>query len=356
MKSMARGAAEVLWGRLRSMVSGSYSFQGKTVLISGSSRGLGLAIARELAKEGARLVITARHEEQLQRAYDDLSARGAEVFAMPCDISERQQAEELVAAARAHFGQIDVLIHNAARMDAGPIDVMTSEDFERAMKTNFFGAVHLTEAVLPAMRRRGEGRIIHISSIGGILSLPHTAPYAASKFALTGYSQGLRCELAKDGIVVTTVCPGLMRVGANYNAHFKGRHREEHMLFALMAGNPLTSMSAVRAARRIVLAARRGEAFVVFPLQAKLLAIAHGLFPGLSADIMGLVNRLLPRAGGIRQRRKHGRESTSAYVPSVLTMLADRAALELNELDELPKPYRRRARPRRAEEEAATER
>src|SRR6185503_4123757 len=118
-------------------------------------------------------------------------------------------------------------------------------------------------AVLPEMRARREGRIVNITSIGGKISVPHLLPYSASKFALVGLSEGLRAELAKDGIVVTTICPGLMRTGSPRNATFKGQHRAEYAWFSIGDSLPVTAMSADRAARQILTACKRGEAEVV---------------------------------------------------------------------------------------------
>src|SRR4028118_1710484 len=200
----------------------NYDLSGKTVLITGASRGLGLVMARELIREGARLAICARDEVELERAHADLLGGGAEVLALPCDVTDKEQVKKMVEAVRSHFGQIDVLINNAGMITVGPMDVMTIEDYEAAMKIHFWAPLYTTLAVLPEMRQRREGRIVNISSIGGKIAAPHLLPYSASKFAETGFSEGLRAELASSGIVVTTICPGLMRTGSPYNAIFKG--------------------------------------------------------------------------------------------------------------------------------------
>ncbi len=306
--------------------------RGKTVLITGGSRGLGLVLARELARDGACLAICARDEDELERARAELSALGATVLALQCDVTDRTAVDEMVRIVQNHFGAIDALINNAGTIAVGPMEAMMLTDYEEAMKINFWATLYTTLAVMPQMRARRTGRIVNISSIGGKVSIPHMLPYSASKFAATGLSQGLRAELAKDGIVVTTVCPGLMRTGSPANANFKGRHWAEYAWFSLGSALPISSMSAERAARRIIEACERGDAEVVFPLPAKLAAMVHSLLPGLTSDMLSLLNRLLPGYGGVGSRPVKGRHSRSALTPSWLTILSDRAAMKNNEV------------------------
>jgi len=309
-----------------------YDLRGKTVLITGGSRGLGLLLAREFGRHGARIAICARDQQELSRAEHDLRQRGIEVIALVCDVTDRQQVNQAIQLAVRHWGRIDVLVNNAGTIQAGPMEVMTAEDYDEAMKTHFWAPLYSTLAVLPQMRGRRDGRIVNISSIGGKISVPHMLPYSASKFALVGFSEGLRSELAKDGVVVTTVCPGLMRTGSPRNAYFKGRHRAEYAWFSISGSLPGSSMNADRAARQIVSACRHGDAEVVLSFPAKLAVTFHGLFPGLTSDVLGLVNRVLPGPGGIGAERRRGAESTSAWSPSILTALTERAAAQNNEL------------------------
>jgi NAD(P)-dependent dehydrogenase (short-subunit alcohol dehydrogenase family) len=309
-----------------------YDLRDKVVLITGGSRGLGLVLARALVREGARLAICARDRAELARARDDLAGRGAHVLTVPCDVTDREQVDRMVQTVRDYFGRIDVLINNAGVIEVGPVEVMTQEDYEEAMRTHFWAPLYTMLAVIPEMKTRGAGRIVNISSIGGKISVPHLVPYCASKFALTGLSAGLRAELAKDGVVVTTVCPGLMRTGSPPNAYFKGQHRAEYAWFSISDSLPLLTLSAERAARQIIRACKWGDAEVVLSVPAKLAVLFHGIFPGVTADLLGLVNRLLPGPGGIGTERAKGVESYSSMSPSWLTELTERAARRNNEL------------------------
>jgi NAD(P)-dependent dehydrogenase (short-subunit alcohol dehydrogenase family) len=209
---------------------------------------------------------------------------------------------------------------------------MTAADYEEAMRVHFWGPLHMVQAALPSMRRRGGGRVVNISSIGGKISVPHLLPYAASKFALAGLSQGLRAELAADGILVTTVYPGLMRTGSTRQALFKGRHRAEHTWFSLAGTLPLLSMNAERAGREIVAACRRGDAELILSPPARFAVALQTRFPELTADLLGLAARLLPGVGGIGTRRAKGADSASLLSPSPLTAMGDQAARRNNEI------------------------
>ena len=208
----------------------AYSFAGKSVVITGGSRGLGLVLARQLAAEGARLLLIARDPEELAKAARDIGARhpGAEMTTVTADVTRREDAERAISATINSYGRIDVLVNNAGIIQVGPVDHMKLSDYDDAMKTHFWGPLFLVTAAVPYMRNHGGGRIVNISSIGGRIAVPHLVPYSASKFALVGLSDGLRAELARDNIVVTTVCPGLMRTGSPLNASFKGQRAEEY--------------------------------------------------------------------------------------------------------------------------------
>lgn len=307
-------------------------FKNKVVLITGGSRGLGLVLARVFAREGARIAICARDGEELERAKQDLQSNGAEVFSGVCDVRDQNQVNNFVEVVINHFGQINVLVNNAGVIQVGPLEVQTRQDFEDAMAVHFWGAFYMMQAAIPQMKKQGVGRIVNISSIGGKISVPHLAPYCASKFALVGLSGAMRVELAKDNIFVTTVCPGLMRTGSHVNAVFKGKNELEFALFSTMNALPFTSVSAEKAAKDIVEATRRGDAEAIISVQAKMAAKANSLLPEMVAEVSALINQILPGAGGIETGHATGMESTSIYAPSFLTTLVDKASARNNEL------------------------
>lgn len=323
--------AAVRWSR-------RFSFAGKTVLVTGGSRGLGLVIARKLVDAAARVAICARTRSQVEAAGHELRRRaakvaGADVLAYECDVGNRQHVDEMVSDIREHWGPIDVLINVAGMIEVGPLESMTLGDFHEAMAVNCWGALHTISAVLPDMRKRRWGRIVNIASIGGKIAVPHLLPYDVSKFALVGLSTGLRTELAKDGILVTTVCPGLMRTGSPRNAIFKGQHRKEYAWFAIGDAMPGIAISAERAASQTLRACQQGKSEVVLSLSAKFGAKLRELAPNFTAELLSLVNRMLPAIGGIREHRARGYQSESTWAPSLLTALGDRAAVANNEID-----------------------
>jgi NAD(P)-dependent dehydrogenase (short-subunit alcohol dehydrogenase family) len=256
-----------------------FSFQNKVALITGGSRGLGLEIARQVCKQGGRVSILARDAEELARAKSDLDRFKTEILTVQCDLLEGAQIQSAVQQTLARFGKIDILINNAGVIQIGPLEHMRLEDFDRAIRLHFWTPFILQMLIVPQMRATGGGRIVNISSIGGKIAVPHMAPYSASKFALTGFSDAIRSELAKDKIFVTTVTPGMMRTGSQIHANFKGDHAAEYKWFEMSSRLPLASISAERAAQKIL---------------AYLIIAANALFPNLIGRVMKIVNKCLP--------------------------------------------------------------
>lgn len=307
-----------------------YDFRGKHVMITGGSRGLGLVLAREFAARGARLSICSRTPEELHTAFGELG-KTTRVVAVGCDVTDPARVKGFVNVAQERLGPVDVLVNNAGMIGVGPLEEQRAEDFELSLKTHFWAAYYVTNEVVPGMKARRAGRIVNISSFGGKVAVPHLLSYSVGKFALTGFSNGLRAELAGDGITVTTVCPGLMRTGSHVNAEFKGQNDREYAWFALGNAIPGMSISAENAARQIIDACATGEAEVVLTLPAKLAVAAQALFPGLVSDVSALVDKwVMPGPGGIGTRRVKGHDSRGV-LPSAVTALTDRAAERNNE-------------------------
>lgn len=271
-----------------------FSYRDKVALVTGGSRGLGLELARHLCEQGARVAILARDREELARAKQGLANSSGEVLIIQCDLLDAGQMQSAVDQTIAAFGKIDILINNAGIIQIGPFEHMKIEDFDRAMRLHFWAPFVLTMQIVPRMRANGGGRIVNISSIGGKVAVPHMAPYSASKFALTGFSDAIRAELAHDNIYVTTVTPGMMRTGSQVHAQFKGDHFAEYEWFSFSSKLPLASISAQRAARKILAACRRGKPALAIPFSAYFIIAASALFPNLTGYIMKIVNRALP--------------------------------------------------------------
>jgi short-subunit dehydrogenase len=324
---LAVGVGLAVYGRPRPR-----SFSGAVVLITGGSRGLGLELAREFGRRGARIAICARDADTLATALADLEGNGFEALAITADVRDAGQAAAAVQTVVDRWGTLDVLVNNAGTITVGPLETMTLADFDEAVQTSLGGAVHVTLAALPAMRARGAGHIVNIVSIGGKIAVPHLVPYSVGKFALAGFSEGLAAEARPWGIDVTTVYPGLMRTGSPRNARFKGQHRAEYAWFSIADAIPGLAMHVRRAARRIVDACADGELVVVLTLPARLAMALHAVFPRTTLRLLGVAARLLPAGGGVGSRAVRGRDSESRWSRSILTRASQRAERIQNQI------------------------
>jgi NAD(P)-dependent dehydrogenase (short-subunit alcohol dehydrogenase family) len=319
------------WLVIRVIRTARYSLRDKVALITGGSRGLGLVLARHVCAQGGNVALIARDPKELARAKADLAPRGDEVLTVECDLLDNTQIQSAIRQIIDRFGKIDILINNAGIIQVGPLEHMTREDFEHAMQLHFWAPFQLVSKIVPEMRTSGGGRIVNISSIGGKVAVPHLAPYSASKFALTGFSDAIRTELARDNIYVTTVAPGMMRTGSHVNARFKGKHDMEFAWFAASAGAPLISMNADRAARKILAACRRGQPSLTLTFAARGAIFGNALFPNLTGYAMRLVNRFLPKPIGAEGTQLRAGSELRRLAPNWLTRSADKATARNNE-------------------------
>src|SRR5437870_5460961 len=321
----------VAWIIARFIRTARYPLHDKVVLITGGSRGLGLVLARHVCARGGKVALIARDPDELARAKADLAPRGGKVLTIECDLLDTGKIQSAVRQIIDRFGKIDILINNAGIIEVGPVEHMSREDFERNMRLHFWAAYELISQVVPEMCIWGGGRIVNISSIGGKVAVPHMAPYSASKFALTGFSDAIRAELARDNIHVTTVAPGLMRTGSHVNAKFKGSHDAEFAWFSASAGAPVISIDADRAARKILAACRRGQPSLTLTFAARGAIVGNALFPNFTGYAMKAVNRLLPGAANDEGKESRAGSETRRLVPAWLTRLVDRATVRNNE-------------------------
>ncbi|GAA4878041.1 SDR family oxidoreductase [Actinomycetospora straminea] len=302
-------------------------------LVLGASRGLGFLIAQELGRRGHDLAVVARSADGLEAARGDLEATGATVLTLPADLASRPSAEPVVETAVTQLGRLDVVVANAGIIQVAPVRALTAQDVADAHDAIFWSAVYPVMAAVDVMRRRGGGRVIVISSIGGKIPTPRLLPYTAAKFATVGFAESLRTEAGRDGISVTTVVPGLMRTGSTRNALVGGDRERELRWFTTLASLPLLSMDAGAAARRIVAGGLAGRPEVVLTPAAKVGLRVHGIAPGLTKRALALVDRLLPAPGDEPPEPGHTLPE-QPWWQRMLTTLDRGAAVRHHELDD----------------------
>ena len=303
----------------------------RVALVAGASRGLGLLIARELGQRGHHVVICARDEIELDSAQDLLGEAGIAVSTRVCDVTDRAAVRALVADVEDTVGPIHTAITVAGVIHVGPLESVTEDHFAEAVDIMLWGPVHVALAVLPGMRKRRAGRIGTVTSIGGLVSVPHLLPYSTAKFGAVGFAQGLSAELAGTGITSTTIVPGLMRTGGHLHAQFSGQQTEEYAWFAASGSLPLISMDAERAAEKMVHAVLAGKPTVILSPLAKVGARVHGLAPSTTVRLMGLASRLLPSPPAADAAASVDREGTpeaTTIAGHVADRLADSAVLD----------------------------
>ncbi|MCH7766899.1 MAG: SDR family oxidoreductase [Candidatus Acidiferrales bacterium] len=253
----------------------------QVAVITGASEGIGAAIARRFAGEGARVVLAARSEEKLKALAEELGSERA--LAVPTDVTDAEQVKRLMARTREHFGGLDILVNNAGVGLYASVAEMAWADFEQMWKVNFFGVVRCIREALPDLRER-RGMVVNISSVAGKLAIPYLTGYCASKFALNAFSTGLRMELAQAGVRVVVVCPGTVRTPFHQSAFRSNRLPE------VFAQRSRGGISAERVAAATLRAVVRGRREVVVPWRLRLAVGFRNLLPAF-AD--GILQRML---------------------------------------------------------------
>ena len=307
-----------------------------TAVVAGGSRGLGLLVCRELARRGHVVHACARDETELEEARRLLDQEGLTVHTSPCDVRDAAAVRAWIDGVGADG--LDVAIHVAGIIQVLPARHATSTMYQDAVDTMLLGPVHLADAVLDGMLAQGHGRLGIVSSVGGVVAPPRLLPYAVAKFGATGLAEGLYSELAGTGVSCTAIIPGLMRTGSHQRARFLQQGTADYRWFAAAASLPGISMSADRAARRIVEAVLAGRPRVELTPLTWLAQRVHGLAPATTTRALGVVARCLPEAAS------SGEESTASLAEGItlrrrissrmldgLTRIGDRAADAHNE-------------------------
>ena len=250
-------------------------FADRVVIVTGASSGFGLAASRAFAAAGARVVLAARDTNRLQQAADDLAKNcpAGSTLAVVCDVSKRDQTDELIAKTIARFGRIDILINNAGSGLIAPFESTRLEDATALFETNFFGALNCTQAVLPIMKRQRSGHLVNMASVAGLRGIPNSSIYCASKAALIAFSDALRLEVKPDGIFVTTICPSRTN-----DTPFVANARKYGPVELYKVPQTLTTAMVVQS---LLDAVARRKRTVIIPFHARLLHTVNKFVPRL---------------------------------------------------------------------------
>lgn len=258
------------------------NLSGKTALITGASSGIGRASALEMARRGVHVILVARRSEPLEKTALECRAFGVEATAVVTDVTDREACFRLAEA----FPAVDVLVNNAGFAVFDAVAEAQAGDLRGMMETNYFGAVHCAQAVLPQMLARRSGTIVNVGSIAGIMGFARMSGYCATKFALAGFSEALRDEVLSQGVRVALVCPGTTETDFFVKAE-RGKMPGASRL--------MLAVKAERVARAICDAAEDGRYRRIVPLFATLYMRLKELFPRLAHALMRGVSGAMER-------------------------------------------------------------
>jgi short-subunit dehydrogenase len=243
---------------------------GSRILITGASQGIGLALAEAAAARGARVLAAARSAELLAELATRVRAAGGVLETVQADVTNADDRRRMVEAAVQHFGGLDVLVNNAGIGATGHFADVGAERMRKIFEVNFFGVTETTRAFLPLLKQGQRPAIVNISSIAGKRGIPARSDYSASKFAIQGFSEALRAELAKDGVDVLVVCPGLTQTNFSQNM------LEQKALVQL---DHMRGMTPGEVANHTLRAIEKGRNETVLTFQGKLMTLVSRFFP-----------------------------------------------------------------------------
>jgi hypothetical protein len=260
------------------------SLKGKIIVITGASSGIGRAAAIEFAKKGAKLALIARRKEKLEDLQDALAKFNTDILICPCDVSDKDQVKQMTNQVLQKFDKIDVLVNNAGFAIYGSVSNLSIEEIESQMQTNYFGMVYCTKNFLPVLQKQNSGHIVNVASVAASFGLPGIAPYCASKFAMLGFSEGLKHELRGTNIGVTVVSPIMVRTDFF-----------DHESFANMPKYSLTSLDPKTVARAIIAASESPRLEIIVPNIVRIGVWLKHTIPFVVNPVMGAAFRRLQR-------------------------------------------------------------
>jgi short-subunit dehydrogenase len=252
------------------------TIEGSRILVTGASQGIGRALAEAGVRRGAHVLAVARSADLLAELTAALRPIGGSFETLAADVTVASDRRMMVDAAMRHFRGLDILVNNAGIGATGHFAEASADRLRKIMEVNFFGVTETTRAFLPLLRQGNRPAIVNISSIAGKRGIPARSDYSASKFAVQGFSEALRAELAKDGIDVLVVCPGLTQTNFSKNMlEQKARLQMDHK----------RGMTAEQVAVATLKAVERGRNEVVFTVEGKLMALFNRFLPRLADRI-----------------------------------------------------------------------
>jgi uncharacterized protein len=252
------------------------NFKNKIVLITGASSGIGKQTALEFAKKGANLILVARRKDKLELVAKELEKFHTIILVCQCDVSNKDQVKEMSKTVLEKFGTVDILVNNAGFAIFGSVSDLSIDEIESQMETNYFGMIYCIKNFLPTMLNKKSGHIVNVASVAASFGLPGIASYCASKFAMLGFSEGLKHELKNTGIGITVVSPIMVRT--NFF---------DHSSFEKIPKYSPTSLSSKTVANAILKASNSPRLEIIVPSVVRSAVWMKNTFPYFINPILG---------------------------------------------------------------------